>query len=84
MDFDKLYKDYHDVVLKYFKFKMNDDLLAEEMANDVFMSIHKHLPNYDSNISKVSRWVFTITKNACLMKTNLSDSCGLASEWKSG
>lgn len=61
MDFDKVYQDNHQHVLGFLIKKTNDVVIAEELANDVFMRVHKHQESYDPNIASVNTWIFNIS-----------------------
>lgn len=67
LKFDNLYKDFYDVVLKYMKSKISKDVQrAEELTQDIFMSIHQNLDSYNSDKGQVSTWVFTIVNNTLI------------------
>ena len=60
MSFDEIYNENHKYILQYLNFKTNDLMISEELANDVFMRVHKHLDSYDSDKSSIGTWVMTI------------------------
>lgn len=63
ISFKTIYNTYYSNVLKHINYKINDYQTAEELTNDVFMRVYKHLPNYDSNRSTLKTWIFNISKN---------------------
>lgn len=66
MNFNKVYSEYHRMVLSYMLQRINDQMIAEELTNDIFMKVHKHLDNYDSEKSKISTWIMNISKNTLI------------------
>lgn len=62
-NFDQIYSDNHKMVLNFVAMKINEFTKAEELTNDVFMRVYKHLDNYDENKSSVKTWVMNIAKN---------------------
>jgi len=62
-NFNQIYSDNHKMVLIYISMKINDSLVAEELTNDVFMRVHKHLDNYDAEKSSMKTWVMNIANN---------------------
>jgi RNA polymerase sigma-70 factor (ECF subfamily) len=61
MDFDKVYQDHHKNVLGFLIKKTFDVVVAEELANDVFMRVHKHQESYNPNEASLRTWIFTIS-----------------------
>lgn len=61
--FEAIYKENYKSVLRFLKTKVKDELLCEEMANDIFLRIHKNLNSFDQNKSSLKTWIFHITKN---------------------
>lgn len=61
--FNEVYTKNHKVVLNYVNYKINNFVIAEELTNDVFMRVHKHLDRYDSKKSAMSTWVMNIASN---------------------
>ena len=44
---------------------LHDAHLAEDLAQEVFLKVWKALPRFDSRKSKISTWLYTITRNTC-------------------
>lgn len=63
LTFEKLHAEFHTSIYSWINAKINDSMVAEELANDVFMKAYDNLSDYDQNEAKVSTWIFTIAKN---------------------
>lgn len=62
-NFNIVYSQNHKMVLRFIAMKIKDYTIAEELANDVFMRVHKHLENFDPEKSTMKTWIINITKN---------------------
>jgi RNA polymerase sigma-70 factor (ECF subfamily) len=62
MTFDAIYAKYNRTVYNYLKFKIKDQLVAEELAADVMVKIHKKLDTFNSDLSTLSTWIMNIAK----------------------
>lgn len=81
--FNSLYNNYYKEVYKLILFKVNGKHeIAEELTQDVFIKANEHLSSYNSEIAKLSTWLYTIAnrkvidyyrKNANNTKVNVSD-----------
>lgn len=58
--FNSIYNDNHGMILRFITNKVHDKLIAEELTNDVFIRVNKHLESYDSNISLMNTWLSNI------------------------
>ena len=86
MNFEKIYQEEHKNVLGFLIKKTNNVIEAEELANDVFIRVYKHLHNYDPEKSSIRTWVFNISNNILIdyyrkrkekfLSINQSDSDG--------
>lgn len=65
-NFNKIYADNHKMILGFIIRKVNDLHVAEELTNDVFMKVYKHLDNYDSEKSAIKTWIMNITSNTVI------------------
>lgn len=62
--FDKVYNTHYAQILNYISFRINNKTAdAEEITQDVFIQVHKHLATYDANKSAIVTWVYNIAKN---------------------
>lgn len=63
---EAVYNKYYKQVLSLVKHISNGGIStydAEEITQDVFIQVNKHLATYDVAKSKISTWIFGITKN---------------------
>lgn len=65
-NFNKIYSENHKSVLGFILRKVNNTVVAEELTNDVFMKVYKHLDNYDSEKSAMNTWIMNITSNVVI------------------
>lgn len=66
MTFNEIYKTYNRRVKYLIKKYVKNDLDAEELASETMIRVHKALPTYREDLSKVSTWVFHIAKNTAI------------------
>ncbi len=66
LDFDKLYKENKAMVLRYLVNKTKNRSDSEELVNDIFIKVFKHLNDYDETKSAFSTWLINITKNSLI------------------
>ncbi len=59
---EKFYQLFFDRIYGYVRRLLNDDHLAEDVTQDVFLQIHRALPTYDPG-RPLQPWVFTIATN---------------------
>lgn len=64
--FNKVYNDHHQSIFNWINSKIRNVETSEELANDVFMKVHNNIESYDSEISKVTTWVYNIAKNVLI------------------
>ena len=61
--FNQLYSEYYKGVYNYIMNMVNfDHMVAEEIANDVFVKVNEHIENYDVYKAKANTWIYTIAK----------------------
>lgn len=65
-NFNKLYNEYHKYVLNQISFKINDNELAQEITNDIFMRIYNTLDKFDEGKASMKTWITSITRNAII------------------
>lgn len=61
--FEEIYENYRDKIFKFIYYKVSDAELAEDLTNDVFVSVYKNLHTYDANKSFISTWLYAISYN---------------------
>ena len=60
---EQVYLDYHIKVLRYIQSKVHSLTLAEDLCSEVFLKVYEKLEDYDAEKSKLSTWIFSITRN---------------------
>ena len=65
-NFNNIYADNYDRVLGWIRYKVGNMEIAEELAQDVFVKVHKKLTDFDSEKSAIGTWVMNITKNTII------------------
>ena len=65
-DFNKIYNKSHKSILNFILRKVNSQMIAEELTNDVFMKVYNHLENYDESKSAMNTWIMNITSNTII------------------
>ena len=64
LNFDVIYNKYHSEVFGYIMSKVHyNSVLAEEITNDVFLRVDKHLSSYNASVSKIFTWICFIANN---------------------
>jgi RNA polymerase sigma factor (sigma-70 family) len=66
MTFDAIYSKYNKTVLSYLKNRIKDEMVAEELASDVMIKVHKSLSTYDETLSQLNTWIMNIAKNCMI------------------
>lgn len=62
--FDFIYKEHYQKVLNYIRSRVNGKLeISQELTNDVFLQVNKHIENYDINRAKFATWLYNIANN---------------------
>lgn len=62
-NFDAIYETHKSAVLGYFVKRTNSHEDAEDLTSEVFLTLHKHLPNYDESKSPLSAYIFVIARS---------------------
>jgi RNA polymerase sigma-70 factor (ECF subfamily) len=66
LDFNTIYKENYGMVKGWVKFKIANIDAIEEVANNVFLKVYKHLEVFDCERGKLKTWLYQITKNAII------------------
>jgi RNA polymerase sigma-70 factor (ECF subfamily) len=64
--FENLMNSYKDKVFNYCYRFCNDYQYAEELTQEIFVTIYKKIRLYDWQKSSLSTWIYTITHNTCI------------------
>jgi RNA polymerase sigma factor (sigma-70 family) len=64
--FVKLYEKYMPRVYRYIHYKVNNQLLAEDLTSTVFEKALDHFDKYSSDNAAFSTWIFSITRHAII------------------
>jgi RNA polymerase sigma-70 factor (ECF subfamily) len=64
-EFNRIVQEYQDKIFRLAYSMLGDRAAAEETAQDVLVRVWKGLPGFRAE-SKLSTWIYTITRNACL------------------
>jgi RNA polymerase sigma-70 factor (ECF subfamily) len=64
----EIYKKYFDKTYEYVFSKVKNKIICEELTNDIFIKIYKHLDNYNEEKSKgnFEVWLYEITNNTII------------------
>ena len=61
--FEKIYSENYEKFFRYFLSKIRNYQDSEELLNNMFIKVSKHLANFDSSKSSVTTWLYTIANN---------------------
>jgi len=61
--FNKIYSENSEKFFRYFLSKIRNYQDSEELVNNMFVKVSKHLANFDSSKSSVTTWLYTIANN---------------------
>lgn len=65
MEFEAIYKQYWDKVFRLCMGFVNDYSSAQDIAQETFISVWKHLPDYRGE-ANIGTWIYRIATNNCL------------------
>lgn len=65
MEFETIYKQYWDKVFRLCMGFVNDYSAAQDLAQESFISVWKHLPDFRGE-AKIGTWIYRIATNNCL------------------
>jgi len=66
MTFNEIYKKHYRIVFNVINKIVKNELDAEELVSETMIRVHKFLPTYREDISKLSTWIVNIAKNAAI------------------
>lgn len=73
MEFERIYKSYWDKVFRLCMGFFNDYSLAQDLAQDIFVRVWQHLPDFRGE-SSIGTWIFRIATNVCLRQAERQKS----------
>lgn len=65
MEFETIYKQYWDKVFRLCMGFVNDYSAAQDLAQETFISVWKHLPDFRGE-ANIGTWIYRIATNNCL------------------
>jgi RNA polymerase sigma factor (sigma-70 family) len=66
MTFNEIYKKHYRIVFNVINKIVKNTLDAEELTSETMIRVHKYLPTYREELSKLSTWIVNIGKNAAI------------------
>ncbi len=63
LDFAKLFREYYPRIFRYVRYRVNDDLVAEDLTAEVFERAYRYRDSYDPARSTFSTWLTQIAHN---------------------
>ncbi len=66
MDIETIYREYHDKLLSYIRYKVNNEEDAEDICSEVFIKVQKNLHKYEEEKASVARWIYVIAGNTII------------------
>lgn len=64
--FEEIYSENYENILTHVSIRVSNPEIAEEITNDVFVKVHKHMGNYDETKSAIPTWVRTIANRTVI------------------
>jgi RNA polymerase sigma factor (sigma-70 family) len=62
----ELYEEYFPKVYNYFRYRLRDAALGDELTARVFLKVVEHFSKYAAEKSSFSTWIFTIARNTLI------------------
>lgn len=66
MDMEQVYREYHEKILSYIKYKVANPEDAEDICSEVFIKVQKNLEKYEEEKASLARWIYVITGNTII------------------
>ena len=66
ISFNEVYKANYNVIKSYIGYKMSNQAIAEDLAQDVFVKVNKYLHTFDSSKSCLNTWLHTIANQVMI------------------
>ena len=62
-DFANLFREHYPLIYRYVRYRVNDDVIAEDLTAEIFERAYRYLDSYDSARSGFSTWLTHIAHN---------------------
>jgi RNA polymerase sigma-70 factor (ECF subfamily) len=66
LDFSEVYTSNYNMIRNHINFRLNNIEVSEDLTQDVFIKVLKHLKDYDPKESGLNTWLLTITNNSLI------------------
>ncbi len=66
MDIERVYREYHDRLLNYIRYKVGNEEDAEDILSEVFLKVQKNSDRYEEEKGSVARWLYVIAGNTII------------------
>jgi len=63
---ENLYEEYYQKVFGYIRSRVRTYQDAEDLCADVFVKVYEKLDTYDQSKSRISTWIFSVTRNTVI------------------
>src|SRR5689334_10282030 len=63
LDFAKLFREHYPRIYRYVRYRVNDDVVAEDLTAEVFERAYRYRDSYDPARSNFSTWITQIAHN---------------------
>jgi len=62
---EEIWNKYHSNLLAFIRKRINDNMVAEDILQDIFVRIHSRIDTLEDN-SKLESWLYQVTRNAVI------------------
>ncbi len=63
LDFAKLFREHYPRIYRYVRYRVNDDMIAEDLTAEIFERAYRYRDSYDPARSSFSTWITQIAHN---------------------
>ena len=63
LHFDSVYSENFEFITQFVRIKVRNPEVVEELVQDTFVRVAKHLPTFDEKVATLRTWLCTIAKN---------------------
>jgi len=65
-NFNEIYSKYYRKIYTHINVRVKSSEDVEELTNDVFLKVYKHLESYDASKAQINTWIYFITNNVII------------------